>query len=180
VDGPDEVLARAARGGDAEALQTLVRRHYPLVLSLARSALRDGTDAEDAAQETFFKVVRSIGRFAARSRFSTWLHRVARNTVSDHLRRRRTRARLDGPPVPDPAQGTVGSGSAEPSPLLALLAGLPAEERDLLRSVYAEGTPVRRVAERLGLAPGAVRWRLFRTRRRLRAAVRYNGTGGPP
>lgn len=174
----EQALAGAARKGDAVALQALISRHYPLVLAFARSVLRHGSDAEDAAQETFFKVVRSIGRFGLRCSFSTWLHRVARNTVSDHLRRRRSRNRLEEartavrPPAPP------GAAAPDPRPLEALLAALPSDERDLLRSVYADGTPVRRVADRLGLPLSAVRWRLFRLRKRLRAAVRYRETGG--
>lgn len=179
MDDTDSLVARAARQGDDATLQALIRRHYPAVLSFAWSALHHRPDAEDAAQDTFFKVVRSIGRFGLRCRFSTWLHRVARNTVADHLRRRRARAKLDQAGAGVSPRRTVGSATADPAPLEALLAPLPREERALLRSVYADGTPVPRLARRLGIPAGAVRWRLLRARKRLRAAVRPIGTGGP-
>lgn len=178
MDAPDFLAKRAARRGDAEALQALIRHHYPLVLAFARGVLQNRSDAEDAAQEIFFKVVRSIGRFGFRSRFSTWLHRIAHNTVADHLRRRRTRARLDEARAAGPSMPGMREESAEPTALEALLAPLTADDRDLLRSVYADGTPVRRVAERLGVAPAAVRWRLFRVRKRLRAVVMKTGGSG--
>jgi RNA polymerase sigma-70 factor (ECF subfamily) len=81
----------AARGGDRDALETLVTTHYDRVHALCRRMLGNEADALDAAQDALLSAVRSITRFDGRSSFGTWLYRIATNACLDELRRRRRR-----------------------------------------------------------------------------------------
>jgi RNA polymerase sigma-70 factor, ECF subfamily len=82
-------LVRAAKHGDMDAFERLLRRHQASVFRIAQHITRSREDAEEIAQETFLKVYRTLGRFEERSRFSTWLTRIAVNTSLMKVRKRR-------------------------------------------------------------------------------------------
>jgi RNA polymerase sigma factor (sigma-70 family) len=75
----DEELTTQARGGDMDALDALVRRHQSWVFNLALRMVWRREVAEDATQEILIKAVTHLGSFEGRSKFSTWLHRIAVN-----------------------------------------------------------------------------------------------------
>lgn len=175
---PDQELVEAAQAGDAAALEALLRRHHDRVHLLCRRLTGSDADALDATQEALIAVVRGLPRFDGRSRFTTWLHRVATNACLDELRRRRRRPRPglpddaddDGHPhheVADPRGEEGLHAVAERLVLDEALAGLPVEFRAavVLRDVcdldYAE------IAEVLDVPPGTVRSRIARGRRLL-------------
>ena len=84
----DLALSRRAAGGDHAAFAMLVEKHEaPLRSFLARAIGRDAAD--DIAQEAFIKAWRAAGQFDGRSRYSTWLTRIAWRCRIDALRRQR-------------------------------------------------------------------------------------------
>ncbi len=95
VDGAaDESLdlVRRAQVGDAAALKDLFERVRPRAMAVALKILRNRDDAEDAVQDAFVKVWRSLDRFEGRSSFSTWIHRIVMNASLDLLRRQASRS----------------------------------------------------------------------------------------
>ena len=82
-----EVLA--AQSGDRDALETIAKRHQPWILHLAERMTGEPGEAEDATQEILVLVITRLSTFAHRSRFRTWLYRIAIN----HLLGRRRGAR---------------------------------------------------------------------------------------
>jgi len=90
ADGDGAVL-EAARGGDRNALETLVTAHYDRVHALCRRMLGNDADALDATQDALVSAIRALSRFDGRSSFGTWMYRIATNTCLDELRRRRRR-----------------------------------------------------------------------------------------
>jgi RNA polymerase sigma factor (sigma-70 family) len=79
-------LAMAAQKGDIDALDALIRRHQPWLLHLAQRMLWNRSEAEDATQEIFLKVVTRLSGFENRSEFRTWLYRIAANHLLDRCR----------------------------------------------------------------------------------------------
>src|SRR5262245_12558446 len=108
MDESDETLMRRVGGGDGEACRTLVERHLGRVVAFAGRTLGNRADAEDVAQETFFRLWRKAGRWRpGEARLTTWLHRVALNLCLDRIARRRETP-LDAVPEPaDPAPSPV-------------------------------------------------------------------------
>lgn len=75
----DESLVAQTRGGDLDALDTLVRRHQAWVFNLALRMVWRRDVAEDATQEILIKAVTKLSTFAGNSAFRTWLYRIAVN-----------------------------------------------------------------------------------------------------
>ncbi len=83
-------LVQRAQNGDEQAFATLFQTHKKRVYSVCLLMTKDIAEAEDLTQEAFLQVFRSVGSFRGDSAFSTWLYRIAVNTVLMKLRRRKT------------------------------------------------------------------------------------------
>src|SRR5919107_5495921 len=84
----DPALVRAVQRGETGAMDALIRATYADVYALCRRLLGDPSDAADATQEVYVRVVRSVLGFRAESAFGTWLHRITVNVCMTALRRR--------------------------------------------------------------------------------------------
>lgn len=169
----DEQLVEAARGGDAAAVDELLRRHYDRIHAVCRRIAGSTRDADDAAQEALIRIVKNLDRFDGRSAFGTWAYRIATNASLDELRRRARRPQLhtvdDAGPVEraDELSHRHVEAVADRMAIDAALADLPPEFRVpvVLRDVgdldYAE------IAEQLGVPVGTVKSRIARGRRML-------------
>lgn len=80
-------LVEQAKAGQRKALDELLAALRPRAMAVAMKVLRNSDDAEDAVQEAFIKIWRSLRAFEGRSSFSTWLHRIVMNASLDLLRR---------------------------------------------------------------------------------------------
>ena len=88
-DKSEHGLIRRAQSGDEQAFAALFHFYKKRVYSVCLSMTKDIAEAEDLTQEAFLQVFRSVGSFRGESAFSTWLYRVAVNTVLMKLRRRK-------------------------------------------------------------------------------------------
>jgi RNA polymerase sigma-70 factor (ECF subfamily) len=91
ITGPDQeaALVLAAKRGDRQAFAILIERYQRRILALVRRFTRVREDAEDIAQQCFQKAFIHVHKFEGKSRFSTWLTRIAINEVLMYLRRGR-------------------------------------------------------------------------------------------
>lgn len=83
---PEAKVIRMAQRGDEGAFERLYRLHSARVYAVCMRMLRNPDEAEDSTQEVFLHVFRKIQGFRGASAFSTWLHRVAVNTVLMRIR----------------------------------------------------------------------------------------------
>jgi RNA polymerase sigma-70 factor, ECF subfamily len=169
----------AGRGEDAAAAQveTLVREHSRLVYRIAYAVLRSHHDAEDAAQETFLRVLRYNAKLAGVEDTKTWLARIAWRVAVDRSRQRGAKREiaLDGPEklfaepasAESPADVSV-HGTQVGAVLEKLIAALPEKLRQPLVLATIEEMSPREVAAALGTNEAAVRSRVFRARQILR------------
>jgi RNA polymerase sigma-70 factor, ECF subfamily len=81
-------IIRRAQAGEAEAFAALFHAHKSRVYSLCLRMTNNIAEAEDLAQDAFLQVFRKLGTFRGDSALSTWLHRIAVNTVLMHFRRK--------------------------------------------------------------------------------------------
>ena len=164
---------------DAEVdWEALVRRHSGRVFGLAYRLSGNRADAEDITQEVFVRALRSSadGRLREQGRADGWWHRVTTNLFYD-LARRRRRVDLSGD-VREPADAAADPGAVTllgrlDDDVEAALAALPATYREAVLAVDVHGLTYDETAELLGAKPAAVRSRVHRGRRRLRAALAH-------
>jgi RNA polymerase sigma-70 factor (ECF subfamily) len=160
----DGDLVAAAKAGDVDALDTLLRRHYERIHTLCRRMTGSDADAADAAQEALIAIARGLHRFDERSTFATWVYRVATNACLDELRRRKRR------PVPAELSGVavvVGDSADAIAVRLdvdAALARLPTEFRIAVVLRDLSGLSYEEIAGVLDIPPGTVRSRISRGR----------------
>ena len=93
-DNSERSLVRRAQAGDEQAFATLFELHKKRVYSVCLLMTKDVAEAEDLTQEAFLQVFRTIGSFRGESAFSTWLYRIAVNTVLMKLRRQKSKPAL--------------------------------------------------------------------------------------
>ncbi|BCY10623.1 hypothetical protein L3i22_057110 [Actinoplanes sp. L3-i22] len=140
--------------------------------------LADAADVDDAAQETLIAVARGIHTFEGRSRFSSWLHRVAVNAALEVLRRK-TRAGVPADEVPETgALRRMSSVAATRMDVENALNRLPEQYREALRLREFEQRSYEEIADLLHLPVGTVRSRISRARRLI--GVYLNLTPGLP
>ena len=88
-DADDHLIISQVLSGQKDLFRLLVRRHERAVHGMGISFFRNREDASDFTQEVFLKVYRSLSRFEGRSRFSTWLYKIAYNTAINRVNRNR-------------------------------------------------------------------------------------------
>ena len=97
-DESERSLVQRAQHGDEQAFAALFQLHRKRVYSVCLQMTKDMAEAEDLTQEAFLQVFRSVGSFRGGCAFSTWVYRIAVNTVLMKLRRRKVWAvTLDEP-----------------------------------------------------------------------------------
>jgi RNA polymerase sigma-70 factor (ECF subfamily) len=85
----DQLIVAQIVSGEREKFRILVNRHERAVYGMGLSFFRNAEDAADFTQEVFLKTFRNLSRFEGRSRFSTWLYKIAYNTAVNGVNRRR-------------------------------------------------------------------------------------------
>jgi RNA polymerase sigma-70 factor (ECF subfamily) len=179
-DAADErQLVRRAQAGDEAAYEELVRTHQHRVVAIASRLLRGSEDAEDVAQQVFVKAYFSLRRFDQRSKFSTWLYKIAVNECWNHLRKKKARPLLyesdlteeQSERVEGAAQRSGGVDPEEGARLHDLvewlLSQLDPKDRVMLEMKEAQGFSIEEIAAMLDLNPNTVKVRLFRARGKL-------------
>ncbi|MDR0313337.1 MAG: sigma-70 family RNA polymerase sigma factor [Treponema sp.] len=85
----DLILLEQILAGQKELFRLLVKRYQKAVYGMGVGFFHNREDASDFTQEVFLKVYRSLSKFEGRSRFSTWLYKIAYNTGLNHIKRKK-------------------------------------------------------------------------------------------
>ncbi len=183
----DDEVVRRVLAGETALFEALMRRYNQRLYRVARSILRDESEAQDVMQQAYVNAYLHLDQFAGRAKFSTWLTRIA---VHEALARARHRARSKGSDFmsdenedqsdiirderPDPEE------QAHTAQLRRLLESaidrLPKGYRSVFVLREAEGLATPEVAQCLEISEDAVRTRLHRARALLRRHI-YETTG---
>ena len=89
IGGAEAALLASAVAGDSVASESLVMPHWGTLLRVTQRILRNREDAEDAVQTAFLDAFRNLNGFHGRSRFSSWLTRIAMNAALMRLQQNR-------------------------------------------------------------------------------------------
>jgi RNA polymerase sigma-70 factor (ECF subfamily) len=180
----DGMLVTAAKRGNGRAFEDLVLRHERRIFVMAQRITNNREDAEDVVQETFHKVYLHLDSFQEKSRFSTWLTRIAMNEAFMLLRRKRAVFEV----LPENADDGAQSGPEKfidqgPNPeescwqsertqlLNEAINRLGPRIRTAILLRDIEERSVEETAHILGTTISAVKARVFHGRRKLRRMV---------
>lgn len=155
------------------AYEALVRRHQSNLFRFCRRILRDADRAEDATQETLIRVYHALSDFEGRSDFKTWLFTIARNVCVTRMKRSAMESQLRESYERDQhlAPSAEQSNGCTPD-VDELLAGMPAEDREILSLRFVAGLSLQEIADSYTLTLSAAKMRLYRAVEQLRALVR--------
>lgn len=176
----------AAAGGDAQALDLLLRciNVHRLAQAPIRKLLIDERDVDDAMQTTLIQVSKAIGSFEGRSRFTTWLYRIAEREALQVLRRNKNVTS----PTDDDLSGIADEVRRMSSVVVSramirqALSELDPKFREPVVLCDVEGLEYAAIAERLGIPLNTVKTRIMRGRQyvadRMLEAQRSGGSLG--
>ena len=162
-----ELVSRVAEG-DGEAFRSLYDRFADRVLRYSFTILRNRHLAEEVTQETMVAVWKGAGRFAGRSKVSTWLFGIARNRSYDLVRKEERGKRLPDTPMisPDPAKGILLQ-----QKVVEAMNTLPNDQREVVFLTFYEGLSYAEIAGILDIPQGTVKSRMFHAKRKMAEAL---------
>jgi len=188
--GEAEVRSAPAEPGDPDAeavgssglpaeFAAWYEEHRPTVYRYVRYRLSSRETAEDVTSTVFFKALRALDRYDSdRASPRTWLLHIARNAVTDHLRRlvRRGMLHVSLDAVPDlvsrsPSQEERMLRQERVQRLLNATRTLRAADQEILSLRYGAELDNQEIAEVLDITPNAAAVRIHRALKRLRRAV---------
>jgi RNA polymerase sigma-70 factor, ECF subfamily len=177
-----EVVKRAQRG-DSDAFAALFHAHKARIYSVCLRMTNNAAEAEDLTQDAFLQVFRKIATFRGDSAFSTWLHRIAVNTVLMHFRKKSlSQVSLDEPySNSDGAKirreyGTKDNrlaGCVDRVALASAIKELPHGYRTIFLLHEVEGYEHQEIAEMLGCSVGNSKSQLHKAKLRIRELLAH-------
>jgi RNA polymerase sigma-70 factor (ECF subfamily) len=171
IRAEDSALAAACLAGDLHAYERLYALHGAKMKNLARNLLGNSLDAEDAVQETFLKVQRSIAGFRGQSSFVTWTFRILVNTCHDSRRSRLRKKEVTSDDTEVSSIPEQRAASAHPTLRLALeraLATLTRHQRNVFLLYEVEGFSHSEIGATLDISEAASKNTLFQAKKNLR------------
>jgi RNA polymerase sigma-70 factor, ECF subfamily len=174
----EDALVRRARAQDSRAFEALYRRHVDRVYGLCLRMTGNRAEAEDCTQEAFIQAWNKLDHFRGDSSFSTWMHRVAVNTVLGRMRKsKRESDRMqvvsDVYPVPE----SIGD-SGTMQDLEQALNQLPSGARHVFVLHVVYGYSHDEAGDMLGIASGTSKAQLHRAKRLLAQQLNLQDQGG--
>lgn len=173
----DKDLVLRVQQGDKSAFDLLVVKYQYKIVQLVNRYVKDPSEAQDVAQESFIKAYRAIGNFRGDSAFYTWLYRIAINTAKNYLvsrSRRRSDYEIDIDDAEQIQNAPELKGMDTPEQHLmneeiletikAAIEKLPEEMRIAITLREFEGMSYEEIADAMECPVGTVRSRIFRAR----------------
>jgi RNA polymerase sigma factor (sigma-70 family) len=164
----EEEAVIAARSGDVEAFSRLVDARATLIYRICYSIVRSHGDAEDAAQETFFRAWRELPKLRDPSGWPGWLRTIAVRTSIDRTRKLRRVEPLTSEAIhaTNPIAATDSRDEIERA-----MASMSSDDRAILAMRYYLDLAVPELANTLGIPLGTAKSRLHRALGRLRQVL---------
>lgn len=178
----EDFLIKKAKKGDSAAFSALMEQHFAMIYNLALRMSGNPDDASDLTQEVMIKLFKNIGAFEGKSKFSTWVYRVAANTCLDELRKIKRKKTVSLDAEYETEDGSIGYEAEDTAPTPDVSA-----ERAELKTIVAKavsrlgeeyrtavilrdinGLSYTEIAEVIGCSVGTVKSRISRGRANLK------------
>ena len=154
----DEELIKQIRAGDEEAADILVKRYYTDILRYCKRHIIDQNLAEDATQETFYRVFRSLMRYKDKERFRAWLYMIARNICIDENRKQKNTIPLESEDIGEESNEIHQIENSDE--IEQLLSVLPEEQREAILLYFEDELTYKEIGKILGIPARTVQSRV--------------------
>lgn len=165
---------KAVQNGDRDAYAPLVERYWTGLVIYCEQITQSRDDAEDIAQRAFIKAYDHINSFdSAKSRFSTWLYKIAKNTAIDTLRSVPTTIEYDDELNSTGASYDPVSSQHSDDEQRQLIRNKvatlqPDEQRRVIEGYYWEGKSYQQLADELQVPINTIKTWIHRAKKQLR------------
>ncbi|MBU2986786.1 sigma-70 family RNA polymerase sigma factor [Saccharophagus degradans] len=171
----NEWLVAAAQAGDSAALQRLIARWQPRLLSYSVSQLQDREAAQDVVQEVMLQITKKLMQLQDPAAFPKWAYQILQRRGIDWIRRKQTRRKYEQPMPDDESHvelgGTTTPDHAQNISLQQALHSLEPEAQQIIRLFYMEGFSVQEIGSIIDKPEGTVKSRLFAARNKLKQVL---------
>ena len=170
----NELLVMRAQGGDATALQLLVRRWHPKLILHARKLTEREDVAADVVQEGWVAIFRGLHRLKDPATFRGWIYRIVHNKSVDWIRSQTRERKLNhdiGQQITSQIVRRPSEESTDVEHLRNAIVRLTAEQQLLLRMFYDDQMPLKEIAAVLAVPVGTLKFRLFSIRQQLKKII---------
>ena len=174
----DELIIGQITAGQTDLFRLLVGRYQRPVYGMGLSFFRNAEDASDFSQEVFLKVYRNLSRFEGRSRFSTWLYKIAYNTAVNEVNRRkeyRSLAEAEFEPTNGDTPERLMIRQAAREAVVASLRELPERYRVCIDMFFFYDCSYREIEDITGFPVNTVKSHVFRAKKLLREKLKETG-----
>lgn len=172
----DQEIIKEILGGSTGSFRVLVEKYQTYVYTLTLRILQNEPEAEEAAQDSFIKCYQALKSFSGKSKFSTWLYRIAFNTAISY--KRKHRIEISG--LDSKAYKISGNSSASEDLnreeqrrfLNYAINRLSPDDATVITLFYQKELTLEEISEVTGLKSSAIKVKLFRARKRLADELR--------
>jgi RNA polymerase sigma-70 factor (ECF subfamily) len=178
----DKALVDRVVAGESEVFAALIKRHQKAVFGLGLGFFKNEEDTGDFVQDVFLKAYRNLPGFQGKSKFSTWLYRIAYNTALNAVKRRREYQSLaedmEIPDFDDPQTRTLREASR--AAIRTALDELPERYRICLDLYFFYDLSYPEIEGVTGFPVNTIKSHVFRAKALLRDKLRDEAEGGTP
>lgn len=180
MEGMEAAAVTQVLAGDREAFRVLVDAHSRSIFNLAFRMTGNQQDADEVVQETFLRAYKNLDKFEARSKFSTWIYRIAVNRCLDMLEKKQITGDYTISDDADPEEHTIQVASTDAGPERQLLSReanekiasamklLTPTERIAFTLRHMEGQSIEEISKTLKVKENAAKNTIFRAVKKLR------------
>ena len=174
----DNALVSRAKSGDEQAFAELMRAYYAFVYRIVIKVVDNPHDAEEVVQDAFLNAYRGLAQYEDRTKFRSWLAKIARNRALNWQRAQR----VDTVSINDVSEGTLRAVDTPEEQLIRdeqielvrrAMSTLSQKDRDIARSYYLDGASYDELTRTHGLSYKAISFRLSRAKRILAKRLQY-------
>ena len=186
----DDALVEAIRNAEERAFGLLYERYFQRVYTYSFLKLRNHADTEEAVQETFTAVFRSINAYRGESSLVSWIYGIARNTVNNQFRRANVQHQRMARAQNELLRTSLAMSPGTPEDELNLqrsvdqarecLASLSAWQAEVFALRHLENLPIGEIARRMSRSHDSVRSSLYRVKSLLIEAVDPSDSNADP
>jgi len=169
----DDLLVDKVLKGDCKAFEILIKKYEGMVYNYLYKMTLSKEDSEDIAQEVFIKAYNNLYKFQKKSRFSTWIFRIAINTLNTHFRYKKdydlnkedqmTKLQCDSKDIPEEALDL----KEKKREVFKILDVLNLEQKNAIVLKYIEGFSYREIGEILGINEDSAKMKVHRAKKKL-------------